>query len=58
MKGTEPRPIVGYLMVLLIIAIVATNQELSILLPNWIKIFGIAVIGYISYSVFKTELER
>lgn len=56
-KGVEPRPIMGFFIVLVIIVIVATNQEL-LLLPDSVKIFGVAVIGYISYSVIKTESER
>lgn len=58
MKETEPRAIVGYFIVLLIVAIIAMNQELSFFLPIEIKVFGAVVIGYITYSIVKTELER
>ena len=41
-KGTEPRPIIGYAIVLFIVILVITNQELLEIIPG--KAFGVGVI--------------
>jgi hypothetical protein len=52
-KGTEPRPIIAYVIVLLIIIVVVTNQELFDLLPPSVIGVGIILASAIISSVIK-----
>jgi len=45
MKGTEPRPIVAYVIVLFLIFIIVTNRELLFFLPQTVQFVPPTVVG-------------